>query len=445
MDNQHQYSVKTFYTIIITQVLSITGSQISGLAIGIWLYAETGDATPLALVAFFNSLPRIVLANVSGYFADRMDRRYVMALSDAGQALGTILLLISFSSGEFEIWHLYAITVLQAIFGVFQGPSMLASITLLVPDEKRPGANAIMQLMQPTSGIIAPVMAGLIYAAGGVIGAIAIDMISFSLAVLVILNIRIPRPEQTDAGAALKTSFWREISGGFRYILARQGLLLLVMYAMVLNFLLAGMGVAMTPYLLARTDSEALYGLIISLINGGMLAGGIFMGVWGGTKRRMYTIIFGTMVVGIVLIFFGMAQTVPMLMLTAFVYIVPIPMVNASVMTLLQSKVAPDVQGRVFAVVEQLAMLLAPASFLLVGFLADNVFEPAVGTSAWSSFAPYFGTEAGAGIGLMIALSGLSAAIVSVLAYLTPAMRNMEEKLPDYVPTATPDIEPAAV
>src|SRR5690606_13882355 len=136
-----QHNLRTFYTLILTQVFSLIGSQISGFAISIWVYQQTGDATPLALVSFFFIVPQVLAAGLSGVLADRWDRRYVMMLADTGQAVGTVLLLISFASGQFQLWHLYAVTFLQSLFNIFQGPSFQASVTMLVPDEQRDRAN----------------------------------------------------------------------------------------------------------------------------------------------------------------------------------------------------------------------------------------------------------------------------------------------------------------
>lgn len=80
-------NLRTFYILIITQTLSLIGSRVSGLALGIWLFNETGNATPLALVAFFGVVPSVIMQGFAGVVADRWDRRYVMALSDAGQAV----------------------------------------------------------------------------------------------------------------------------------------------------------------------------------------------------------------------------------------------------------------------------------------------------------------------------------------------------------------------
>jgi MFS transporter, DHA3 family, macrolide efflux protein len=274
-----QRKLWTFYIIILTQTFSMIGSRISGLAIGFYIFNQTGEATPLALVSFFAVLPMVLASTISGVMADRWDRRYVMIIADAGQAVGTALLLISFVSGDFQLWHLYAVTFIQAIFGVFQGPAFQASVTMLIPDEQRDRANAIQQLTGPLSGIIAPAIAGMIYAAAGVTGAIAFDLFTFLTAVAVVVGVRIPKPTQTAEGQAMRGSVWREAVGGLQYLFKRRTLFFLMLYIALINFLFTAAMALETPYLLSRTGDEAILGTLLSVMNVGALIGGIFIGV----------------------------------------------------------------------------------------------------------------------------------------------------------------------
>lgn len=433
--NQPKHNMRTFYTLILTQVFSLIGSRISGLAIGIYVFNQTGDATPLALVSFFAILPQVLASGVSGVLADRYDRRYVMALSDAGQAAGTLLLLFSFLSGDFQLWHLYGVTFIQAIFGVFQGPAFASSVTMLVPDSERDRANAIQQLSGPIAGIIAPATAGVVYSLVGVTGAIVVDMVTFVVAMVVVLRVTIPRPEQTAEGAAFSGSVWKESFGGLRYLWARRPLLGLLLHISLLNFLVGGSGALMTPYLLARTGSEAALGVLLSLMNLGAIAGGLLLGVIGGKKRvRIHIIMPGIIALGVSLVALGMSQHVVLLGVFLFLLLLPVSIINALFLSLLQAKVAPDIQGRVFAVTGQLAMLLMPLSFLLVGPLADQVFEPAVRQPGWEAFAPLVGQSAGAGMGLIMVIGGVLTVIITLAVYAVPSIRRIETDMPDYTP-----------
>ena len=429
--------MRTFYTLILTQTLSLMGSRISGLALGIWIYSTTGNATPLALVAFFSTIPTVLASSISGVLADRWDRRYVMMLADAGQAVGTVLLLLSVLSGDFQLWHLYLVTFIQAIFGVFQGPAFQASVTMLVPDGQRDRANAIQQMTGPAAGVFAPAIAGAVYALVGLEGAILLDLATFLVAVVVIYLVRIPRPEQTAEGLAASGTVWKEALAGLKYLWRLKGLLFLTLYIALVNFLVGGVMVLSTPYLLARTGhNEALMGTLLSLMNIGMLAGGVIMGVWGGTRPRIHTVMIGIIMLGFSMALLGMVQTIPALFVAMALILVPIPFINAAAMSMMQSKVAPDLQGRVFALIGQISLLLLPLSYLLVGWLADTVFEPAVTQPVWAHVAPLVGAGVGAGIGLMFLAAGVATTLLSLAVYLLPMVRHLEANLPDYQPVA---------
>lgn len=426
------HNLRTFYTIILTQTFSMIGSRISSLAVGMWIFAQTGEATPLALVTFFTTLPMVIASSLSGVLADRYDRRHVMVLADIGQAAGTLLLLLSFASGSFEVWHLYVVTVIQSLFGVFQGPAFSAAVTTLVPDEHRDRANAIQQITGPSAGIIAPIIAGFVYAAVGVTGAIVVDLMTFLVAIVVILSIHIPRPVETDEGRATRTSVWKEVMGGMTYFWSRRPLLFLSLYVSMINFLFGGSMALITPYLLSRTGSTETMGLILGALNLGGLAGGILMGVWGGTRPRIHTIMPGIFIMGVFISLLGMGQSAPVLGLAMFFMLFPAPFVNASFMSIMQVKVPPDLQGRVFAALHQVSIMLMPISALLVGPLADNVVEPMVNQPGWERFGALVGNTPGSGMGLIYFVAGIGAMLTTLVIYSIPRIRNIESILPDY-------------
>jgi DHA3 family macrolide efflux protein-like MFS transporter len=189
-----------------------------------------------------------------------------------------------------------------------------------------------------------------------------------------------------------------------------------------------------TPYILSRTGhDESALGVILSLTNIGAIVGGIIIGIWGGTRPRTYTIIPGIGFSGLMMVVVGMGQSVPAIAIPFFLLMLPMPMVNTLFMSMIQAKVAPDIQGRVFAVISQVSVLLTPLAYLVAGPLADNVFEASVGTTGWEIFAPVLGNSAGAGIGLMIVVCGTAVVFTSIMAFMTPNVRNLESLWPDYV------------
>lgn len=431
-------NIRTFYTIILTQTLSLIGSRVSSLSLGIWLFAETGNATPLTLVAFFSFFPSVFLGGFAGVIADRRNRRIIMALSDAGQAVATIILLALFVSGQFAIWHLYLVVFIQALCSVFQEPAFASSITMLIPDEQRDRANALTQLSRPAAGIVAPVIAGFLFAFVGVVGAIILDLVTFLIAMSTLLLVHIPQPRKTHEGAELSGTVWQEMLAGLRFTWDRKGLFWLLVCAMVLNFVLNISGVLLTPYLLERTGSETAYGIILAVFNAGAIAGAITMSAWGGTRPRINTIIGGVLAMGLAVILFATAKTTLFLALSVFFIMFPNMFANISLQSIMQAKVAPDVQGRVFGAMGQLSTLLTPLAYLLAGPLADKVMTPMVEQPSWQIVAPIVGSDPSSGMALMFLISGLIVVAVSFVLIGVPAIRNIEADLPDYLPEEPP-------
>ncbi len=110
------------------------------------------------------------------------------------------------------------------------------------------------------------------------------------------------------------------------------------------------------------------------------------------------------------------------------------PIINGANQAIWQSRVAPDVQGRVFTTRRLVAGLVMPVSQLLAGPLADQVLEPAMdeGGRLVSSFGGLVGRGVGAGKGLLFVVTGVLAALNTAAAHLVPAVRNVEDALPDH-------------
>src|SRR5580704_8628475 len=101
----------TYGVILATSTLSILGSRVSGLAVSIAVFRQTGHATPLALVSFIYVAVQVATMGFTGALADRFDRRTLMLLANIGYAVCSGLLLAAFVSGAFQLWQLYALTL----------------------------------------------------------------------------------------------------------------------------------------------------------------------------------------------------------------------------------------------------------------------------------------------------------------------------------------------
>jgi len=428
--------VRTYYILLLAQAVSLLGSQISGLAVSIAVFRQTGHATPIALVAFFSLAPRMFLGGFAGAVADRFDRRRIMLLANVGYVVSSGLLLASFASGAFQLWHLYVLVLASALCAAIEAPAFQASVAVLVPDSRRDRANAMAMIGGPAAGVLAPTIAGLLYAVIGVVGAISLDLASFVIAILVLVVVRIPMPAQTAEGLATRAPIWRQAFDGFRYLIDRPALLGLFGCFSVLGFLGPGVLVLNVPYILDRTGNVAVLGVVMGALNFGALAGAVTMAAWGGTRPRIHTLMLGAATVGAFLALAGVSRGPLAIGASLFMLMFAIPFIEAAAMSILQAKTPADLQGRVFASVSQITALLRPAAYLVVAPLADNVFEPARRTPLWRLVAWLVGAGQGAGIGLMFVIGGTLALLLSLAFYGVPAIRRVETTLPDHAAAA---------
>ena len=261
-----------------------------------------------------------------------------------------------------------------------------------------------------------------------------IDFLTYIFSVtLMLFFVRIPNPPRTEDGHQAKGSLWKEMTFGWHYITARKGLFSLLMFFLAINFLAGIMNPLFTPLILDRWSAD-VFGYVSTILGVGMLAGTLVMSAWGGGKRKVFTLLGSALLSGLVLSIIVFANTIPFLAIGGFGFMFTIPILNASSQAIWQSKVAPDVQGRVFAVRRAIAwssQIIAP---LFAGPLADRVFKPGMAAGGWlaSIFGPFVGVGSNHGIGLLISLLGLLTALAALIAFLFPAIRNVEIDLPDH-------------
>ncbi|MBI3160371.1 MAG: MFS transporter [Chloroflexi bacterium] len=435
--------MRTFLIIAIGQMISVMGSGLTGYALGFWIYAETGNATPFALVALFSTLPRILLAPLAGVLADRYNRRRIMLAVDSADAFITLGAAALLFSGRLEVWHIYIIAGASSLFGSFQQPAFQASITMLVPKRDLGRASGIQQMGQALEMLLTPVIAGALFGLIGLNGIIAIDLITYGFAVGALLVVRIPQPEYAPHNAhGEKNSLWKDAAFGWSYLRGRPGLFGLLWYFAAINFFLSLSGVLATPLVLGFATPAAA-GLVGSVGGAAMLVSSIIMSAWGGPKqRKVPALIF---YIGLAAAGFLMTGLLPQVWLSALGrgwLLFFIPWASAMSQAIFQTKVAPEVQGRVFAIRGMIAQSISPIAQGLAGPLADRVFTPLLlpgGNLAATWVGDLMGVGAGRGIGLLFVLSCAAMWGMSLLAYANPRIRDLERELPD----ALPD-EPAA-
>ncbi|MBW4478451.1 MAG: MFS transporter [Tolypothrix brevis GSE-NOS-MK-07-07A] len=426
--------MRTFILIWFGQLVSFIGSGLTRFALGVWVYRNTGSVTQFALISLFAILPSILLSPLVGVLVDRWNRRTCMILSDAGAGLSTLAIVLLLLVGRLEVWHIYLVVGVSSIFSAFQWPAYAAATTMLVPKQHLGRASGMVQFAEATSRLLAPMLAGVLVVTIQIQGVILIDCVTFLFSLVTLLLVRFPKPKTTAENEVKKSWRLREFTYGWTYITARPGLLGLLIFFAAINFLIGVVSVLVTPLVLAFAAANVL-GTVLSIGGSGMLVGGLVMSVWGGPKNRILGVFGFTLSGGLSILLVGLMPSVPVFFAAAFIYYFGVSMINGCDQAIWQSKVAPAVQGRVFAVRSMLALASLPLAYLIAGPLADQVFEPLLTPTGLlaGSIGKIIGVGRGYGIALLFVVVGILTMIAIAFGYLYQPLRRLDEQLPDAI------------
>ncbi len=438
-------NLRTFLVIWFGQLVSTLGSGLTGFALGVWIYQKTGSTTLFALNLLAFAIPNLVVSPLAGALVDRWDRRWAMIMSDTGAGLSTVMVALLYFTGQLEVWHVYILTAINAAFTTFQWPAYSAVTTLLVPKSQLGRAGGMVQIGEAISALASPAIAGVLFVTIGLQGVVLIDFATYLFAVMTLLVVKVPRPPQTESGIEGRGSLLQEAAYGWKYIVARKGLLGLLIIFAATNFLSSMWNPLLPPMILEMSSPEML-GYLASVVGVGMLLGTLVMSAWGGPKRRIHGVLAFLILSGVFQMLLGLRPSLVLIAIAGFGAMFTSPIINASSQAIWQSKVAPDVQGRVFAVRRMIAWSAIPLAYILAGPLADRVFNPLLveGGALASSVGLVVGVGPGRGTGLLFIISGLLSILVATGGYIYPRVRRLEDELPDAMPQVSPEGETEA-
>jgi DHA3 family macrolide efflux protein-like MFS transporter len=424
------------FTIVwLGQIVSVLATNMSAFGVTIWAFERTGSATVLALMQVCFITPFLALSPFAGVMVDRYNRKLMMMVSDLVAVLATAAILVLVGLGRLEYWHLYITSAIQGLGNTFQWPAYSAAITTMVPKEQYGRANGMMSLVEVGPGVLAPLLAGALLPFIQLTGILAIDVVTFFIAIGALLVVAVPQPRRTAEGEAGQGGVLKEAAYGFQYIFRRPSLLGLQLIFFFAN-LFDGIGLTLlAPMILSRTGNNSVaLGSVQSAAAIAGVVGGLIMSAWGGFKRRVHGVLLGWIFSSLGAVLFGMSRNLAQWIPAAVGFALFGALVNPSNQAIWQAKVAPDVQGRVFSARRLIAWFASPISPLIGGTLADYVLEPAMASRAGLArvFGGLFGTGPGSGMGLLISICGVGAALVGLSGYLFPAVRDAEDRLPDH-------------
>jgi len=353
------------------QSVSMFGSMLVQYSIVWYLTLETRSGWVLALSIVFGMLPQAVVSIFGGVWADRLNRKVLVIAADGTIALTTLGLAIVMLNGYTELWLIYLTLAIRSAGAGIQQPAVAALIPQLVPQDQLMRINGIFQTISSAIMLLAPAAAAAILAQMSLVAIFFIDVVTAVIGIGFLLLIAVPT---IRTAATAGQGYFEDLVAGVRYTFSHALVRwLLVLFAII--FLLTVAPSMLTPLMVVRSFGPEEWKLAANEIafSVGMMVGGIAMAAWGGFKNRIVTMIVACVSFGVITVCLGLSGNMwvffGFMLLTGWA----IPLFITPSTTLLQERVEPEFQGRVFSIVGIVMAVAAPVGMIVLGPLADIV------------------------------------------------------------------------
>ncbi|HHE75681.1 MAG TPA: MFS transporter, partial [Candidatus Aciduliprofundum boonei] len=349
------------------------------IALPLYVLDQTKSGTMMSVFVMAELVPRLILSPIAGVVGDRYNRKALMVWLDIARG---ILLFSIIWLNLLDLKSLLIVQILMSIMGTFFSAGISAMYPDLVEKEELAKANSIIQSAGIVTRIAGPIMGGVLYAFGGIKLAILINAISFFGSGLFEMLIHYEWKSRKIGNIG---EVWEDLKEGLSFLKARKSISLLLIYALILNFLLNPIGTVVLPYLyrVQFGFSSTQFGSLETAFMVGMLLGNmLIMGKLGPRAENLvFKFLFVELILeGIMTVLASPCVSMNTWQLYLFFVAIQIPsgatnaLVNVPIMTKLQKMVPSELRGRIFSVIELLAMGTTPIGVALVG-VAMRWFE----------------------------------------------------------------------
>ncbi|MFE6868131.1 amino acid adenylation domain-containing protein [Kitasatospora sp. NPDC057692] len=427
-----QPSMGRFLAVAAGQLVSITGSALTEFALPIWILLETGSMARYALYAVIAMLPGIVVGPLAGALVDRLDRRRVMLAGDVAAGATQAAMLALLLAGQLHSWQVYVLLGVLSVALTFQRLAYASAVPQIVPKQYLGHANGVVQLAFGAAQFIVPLVSVALLAAIGLRGILIIDVVSYTIAVGILLAVRFPRTLPWTRREPLV----EEIKQGFGYSWRQRGFRSMLLWFAGLNVFLSPLFLLTTPMVLAFSDLDGAARVAVAG-GAGALLGGIAMGFWGGPRRHRLRGMLGlAAVLALAGAVTGLHAGLWVIAAGAFGMSFALSLVNGVYSTIVQVKVPQRFHGRVFALNTLVAWSTLPLGHGVIAPLGSALFGPLMEPDGALApvFGPLIGTGPGRGIALMYVLFGLAMLVLVAVGLRLPALARFDREVPDAEP-----------
>lgn len=369
-DSQWKNWKHTAAWFLASQNLSIFGSGVVGFSILWHITLETSSGLWMTLYTVCALLPTAIILPWGGVLADRHSRKTLIMASDGFIALATLGLAVLYLLGLRQLELLLAVSVVRSIGAGVQTPAVTAIFPQIVPKEELTRVQGINQSLNSVLFLLSPAIGGVVLGSLGIVWAFMIDVVTATLAILVMAGIRVQQAERQLEN----TSVIADLRRGVNYVRGHKVLRRLILCFGAMFFLLTPAAV-LSPLLIERAFAGQVWHLTANELTWsiGSLAGGIYVSIRGEFNDKIRTIALCVVASGVCFACLGLVGNFWLFVSLVGVSGFFVPPLMTAQTVFVQETVEDAMLGRVFSLFHIIVSLSMPVAILFFGPLSDVV------------------------------------------------------------------------
>ncbi len=374
---------RSFSYLWIGQLVSQSGDAIFDVAL-LWLVLITTGSTALVGITQAAVLvPSVLAYPLAGVYADRVNRRNMMVLSNIVQGVITAAISVLYVINSLNFSFLVVLILMLYTGAQFYRAANSAIIPRIVSKENLGAANGLFTLTTSANQLVSYSIGGIVILALGPTVPIAYDSLTFFLAAVMLSFVaRSYGQPRTDAADPLTASrsFWKDFGEGLTYVRQSRFMLELIILGLLVNFFGGALFTLLAPYAkIILLGDASTYGFLLATFSMGTVVGSVLTGKLNFRGYVGKLAFLGIALLGCMFIAAGTVANVVLALAIFFSMGFVLSFVNIPLQVLVQTQVPGGLLGRVSTVLGSLLASCQPIAAVLSGSLAtiasiDTIF-----------------------------------------------------------------------
>jgi MFS family permease len=336
-----------------------------------WLVYQIGHSElALGLVAFASAIPVLVVSPWAGVIVDRVSRRNLLILTQAGAMLLALILAGLTFAGVVQEWHIILLSALVGVVNAFDAPARQAFIPEMVGKEDMPNAIALNSVMFNGARVIGPAIAGFLLAIIGPAWCFTLNGISFLAVIAGLMLMKLPvRQALINLASPL-----RQLVSGVEYTRRNREIAGLILLSLVFSIFGISYGTLLPAFVEKNLNQGAMiFGWVNAVTGLGAISGAFLLAHRVSVGRRGQLLVWTNLAFPLILVAFAFTTFIPLVLVLAFGLGVGFMVQFTTINTLLQTRVEDELRGRVMGLYTLTFFGFSPFGNLLIGYLGETL------------------------------------------------------------------------